>query len=147
MSEKSKWENHSAILALRKQVIDVDWYDGTDDSLVFDLTGKFEYFQIGLGYDYRSVNGKFFKLSSGLRLDLSLPISGFHTETTEVESKFFSNEKVGFMALFVLTFEFRLFKKTYLKIGPTWGLGYYNFDGLTEWTPQNGLMFGFNFGL
>ena len=147
VSKKANWEDHSAILALRKQVMNLEWYSGQDDSVTFELTGKYEYFQIGVGYDYRSIDTKFFKLLSGLRLDLSLPVSGFHTEKTLGESKFFSEEKIGGMVTFVLTFEFRLFRKTYLKLGPSWGLGFYNFDGLQEVIPQSGLLFGFKFGL
>lgn len=139
--------NHTAILALRKQVIDLDWYNGSNDSLNVDLSGRYEYFQIGLGYDYRSIDTKFLKLLSGVRMDVGLPVSGFQTETEALESKFVSEGAMTLSASFNLVLEIRLFKKTYFKLGPRWGFGHYNFDGVAVWIPQSGLLTGFKFGL
>ncbi len=146
-SRKTQHQKHAVLLALRKQVINLDWYSGTNDSLSLDLSGKYEYFQMGVGYDHRSINTKFLKLLSGVRLDVGLPVSGFQTETEVQESKFFSEGSVTFTATVNLVVELRLFKRIYFKIGPSWAVGFYNFDGLSSWVPQSGLMTGFRFGL
>ncbi|MDW3195288.1 MAG: hypothetical protein R8G66_23130 [Cytophagales bacterium] len=146
-SKKKQRADHSGILALRKQVINLDWYNGSNDSLTIDLSGRYEYFQIGLGYDYRSVNTKFLKLLSGVRMDVGLPVSGFQTEMEALESKFVSKGAVTFSATVNLVLEFRLFKKIYFKLGPSWGFGHYHFDGVSAWVPQSGLISGFKFGL
>lgn len=146
-SRKAKYEKHSVLLALRKQIVNIDWYTGENDSLSLDLSGRYEYFQLGLGYDFRSINTKFLKLLSGLRLDMGLPVSGFQTETIVEESKFFSEGSVSFTATANLVLELRLFKRTYFKIGPSWAVGFYDFDGLSIWIPQSGLILGFKFGL
>lgn len=146
-SEKVKLKNHAALLLLRKQVVNLDWYNGSNDSLAIDLSGRYEYFQLGFGYDYQSIDTKFLKLLSGIRMDVGFPISGFQNETEALESKFFSEGAITFTTTVNLVFEFRLFKRTYFKFGPQWAVGYYNFDGLSTWIPQSGLISGFKFGL
>ncbi len=147
VSQKQSLKGHSALLILRKQVINLDWYNGNRDTLTIDLSGRYEYFQLGLGYDYRSIDTRLIKLLSGVSLEAGLPVSGFQTETEALESKFFSDSSVTLTATFNLILEIRLFKKTYFKFGPSWAIGYYNFDGFRTWIPQSGLVSGFKFGL
>ena len=147
VSRKKHLEKHSLLLVLRKQVVNLDWYTGSSDTLQLNLTGRYEYFQMGIGYDYRSINTKFLKLLSGVRFDLGLPVSGFHTASDAIDTQFISEGAITLTATVNLVAEVRLFKKTYFKFGPQWAIGHYQFDGLSTWVPQSGLISGFKFGL
>ncbi len=148
ISSDSTYERHQLFFSLANQTITQKWYEWDALNSISTLEGQFGYFQIGLGYTYALLNKRLFKIRPGAKLSVSIPISGSHSEETDVGNiKYFAPLKTGLSIEFPVLFEIKLIGHSYLKLGPTWGVGFFNFDGYKTSTSLNGGVIGFKFKL
>ena len=144
----SAFLRHQVLFSLVNQTMTPKWYSYGQEGAETTLEGTFGFFQLGIGYTYSLLDKRFIKIRPGLRMGYSIAISGSHNEQSPVENvKYFADLRSGFSFEFPILIEIRLFGATYLKFGPSWGVGFFSFDGYKTSVPLNGGLVGLKFGL
>lgn len=125
---------HVSVL-FASETIQSTWGTWSQDTISTRLSGRYENFLLGLGYHYELKQGRIFKLTTGLQIMSSFPVSSVTTEryddSQEVnESDLFGHKRVGFRSSIPVTAYLKIFKPVGLRFSISPSFHTFQLDGI-----------------
>ncbi len=128
---------HAFEVTFSSETIEAQWGEWTGDSATTSITGRYENFLLGLGYEYFLKRGKFLQLQTGIHTHISFPVSAITTETVQSNDEsssvdLFGHKKVGFRSSIPFVASFKIFKPVRFTFGIVPTINVYQLDGLKK---------------
>lgn len=138
---------HEFLAGIKKINQTVDWLSPNDSSSA-GYRARAEMAKFVVGYSYNFIKRKWVGLSCGAMLDYGFTISSFTTEFTSLNQYEYFGKKGSSGGFEVPTqLVIKLLKKSFIYLGPSYGVGYYYQDGLGQVLFTKSFIVGFRLDL